>query len=379
MGVELALGQNGLPLPNLGDPTFEGQRIFVVTLKNFEDNESFYSDMEGADGTEHIPKREVNCNDRRPKERNVEYLLTVNEATKVAHDPRVAAIELNPDDLGLVITRNSWVSNGTFSKAIALTSTDIDWGLFRMRAKTNPSGWGATGFPTLLSTTVISDTSGKNVDVVVMDGGTPYPDTLEYAQYSNGTGYPRAVLYNWLYGTGDYSYSFSNGHQAHTSGTAAGNKQGLARDANLYNLTFNDPYTYIIDFHKNKAINPLTGLKNPTVTNHSYGYGGSISSYSLLKLNTSLIHYRGVDYFPTSGGPGSYVWSDATIQGCGIPSQFGNGWPDRNSATDANFIDGAKAGIINVCSAGNNFFFIAKPSSDPNDEYNNYLVYSGTV
>jgi hypothetical protein len=378
MADDIALGPNGLPLPNLGDPNFEGERIFVVTLKDWNDNDSLYNDMENDGGPLHIPQRVVTCTDRRPEERNTDYLLTYKEAVALAHDPRVAAIELNPNDLGFYIIPHSWQSTSTFTKAFALTGTDIDWGLYRTRAKVNPSGWGHGGSFTLSTSTVLSDTSGKNVDVVVVDGGLPYPVTLEYSQNPDGTGYPRMVQYDWS-GAG-YSHAVhSNGHQAHTSGTAAGNTQGHARDSNIYNMTYNDSYVYVKNFHNNKTINPLTGVKNPTIANNSWGYGGGIGSYSSLKLNTSRVHFRGVDYYPTSGSAGSYVWSDATLQACGLPTQFGNGWPARNAATDANFIDAAKAGVINVVSAGNSYFYIAKPSSDPNDDYNNYLIYSGST
>jgi hypothetical protein len=375
---DLALGPNGLPLPNLGDPKFVGERVYVVTLKDWNDNDSLYNDMENNGGPLNIPQRVVTCTDRRPEERNTDYLLTYEEAVALSKDPRVAAIELNIEDLGVVITRHGWESVSTFTKAFALAGTDIDWGLYRTLSKTNTVGWGQGGSQTLPVTTLLSDASGKNVDVVIVDGGLPYPVTLEYAQNSDGTGYPRMVQYDWS-GAG-YSYAaLSNGHQAHTSGTAAGNSQGHARDANIYNLTYNNPFTYVKNFHLNKPVNPLTGVKNPTITNNSWGYSGGISSYSTLKLNTSRVRYRGVDYYPTSGTAGSYVWSDATLQACGIPTLFGNGWPARNASTDANFIDAAKAGVINVCSAGNSFFYTAKPSSDPNNDYNNYLVYIGSV
>ena len=383
------LGPNGLPLANLGDPAYKGQRRYVVTLHNWDDNESLYNDMENNGGPLHVPQRVVECADRRPEERNTEYLLTYKEAVALSFDSRVASVELNPEDLGLVITRHDWISTSTFSKAIALTGSDINWGLYRTRVKINPANWGRDGTLTLSTTTVLADSSGKNVDVVVMDGGLPYPNTLEFCQNTDGTGYTRTVQYNWFQHTAsvnsgtnsNYSYStLANGHQAHTSGTAAGNRQGFARDANIYNLTFNDSILYIREFHKNKSVNPLTGIPNPTVTNHSWGYSNPpISSYTVLKNSMSRIHYRGTDYFPTSGSTGSFVWSNVTVQACGIPSQFGNGFPARNTAADANMIDCAKSGVINVCSAGNNFWHTAKPSADPNDDYNNYLVWNGGV
>jgi hypothetical protein len=87
MSDKLALGPNGLPLPNLGDPAFVGERVFVVTLKDWNDNEGLYKDLENTGGPLHVPQRVVVCTDRRPEERNTDYLLTYDEAVSLAQDP----------------------------------------------------------------------------------------------------------------------------------------------------------------------------------------------------------------------------------------------------------------------------------------------------
>jgi hypothetical protein len=381
MADTLPIGPNGLPLPHLGDSNFEGMRVFIVTLKNYEDNDGFYKDMEYNGGPLHIPQRVVECVDYKIDERNSDWLLTHDEAVALTFDPRVGAVELNPDDLGFKIIRQNWISTGTFTKSIALTTSDINWGLYRTRSKANTAGWGVGGSSNSLSSrTIISDSSGKNVDAVIIDGGLPYPVTLEYAQNPDGTGYPRMIMYNW---SDIYAYTgWANGHQAHTSGTVGGNKQGFARDANIYNATFNDSgngITGVKTFHQDKTVNPVTGVKNPTVTNNSWGYGTNIPDYSTLKAYCSLVVFRGVSHSPSSGSLGNYVWNDTLFQSFGIPTQFGNGFPGRSAATDANFIDAAKVGVINVVSAGNSFFYIAPPSSDPNADYNNYLIYNGST
>jgi hypothetical protein len=379
MHDNLPLGPNGLPLANLGDPSFDGERVYIVTLKEYEDNEDFYRDMEDNGGPLHIPKRVITCVDYKVNERNSDWLLTHDEAAALTHDPRVGAVELNPDDLGLIITRHDWESTGTFKKSIAFQPTDVNWGIYRTRSKNNTAGWGASGSYSLPNNTkVISDSSGKNVDVVIWDGGFPNPATLEFAQNSDGTGYPRGVEYDW-YPTIKYT-TLVNAHQAHTSGTVAGNRQGFARDSNIYNGSLYDSYIYVKQFHLNKPINPLTGLRNPTVANNSWGYSSSsIRSYNTLKVNTSRVHFRGVNYYPTSGSAGSYVWDNTQFQSYGIPPQFGNGFPSRSAASDANFIDAAKAGVINVVSAGNSYFYVATPSDDPNADYNNYFVFNSST
>ena len=72
-------------------------------------------------------------------------------------------------------------------------------------------------------------------------------------------------------------------HGIHVAGTAAGQFYGWANEANIYNLTITDPwpsgqqipsfliFDYLRAFHQSKAVNPQTGKKNPTISNHSYG------------------------------------------------------------------------------------------------------------
>jgi hypothetical protein len=148
-----------------------------------------------------------------------------------------------------------------------------NWGLLRCTLPFNissPSPWGSntpTASPTVTATASVP-ASGKNVDVVIVDS-IAYPDHPEFDT--------RYVQYNWFQhnpevtggapGTYLYdSYTGSNNHATHTSGTAAGNTQGWAREANIYNLRFSSAYTnvqYLIDyvkaFHRNKPINPETG------------------------------------------------------------------------------------------------------------------------
>ena len=64
MSFNIPLGPDGLPLANLGDPTYEGMRVFVVTLRDIADSDSLYNDMETLGGPLHIPNRVVwrgNC------------------------------------------------------------------------------------------------------------------------------------------------------------------------------------------------------------------------------------------------------------------------------------------------------------------------------
>jgi len=338
-----------LPLPNMGHPLDIEEKVYVVTLHNWDDNDSLYNDMETQGGPLHVPDRSVICTDRRSGERNTNYLLTYHEAVALSKDPRVLAVELNPKDRGIEIAKHSWSSTSRFSKSSFVKKEGFDnpnptnWGLFRTRSKTNIPGWGSTNPPSSSTgpittgtsslvplTTLLSDSSGKNVDVVIVDLGDnsywnnltdynfyhPHPLTPEYMQNSDGTGNTRVIRYNWFqhmpavsgHAAMIYPYRMLNGeaniesneHNAHTTGTTAGNTQGFARDANIYHIdaSANAQMLYVKEFHKNKPINPVTGVKNPTVTNNSWGYFLSMPLYngSFFGAYIDEIYYRGAIY-----------------------------------------------------------------------------------
>lgn len=371
------------PIPNLGNPDDQSLKEYVVTLKNFKDADTFYIDMEtdGSGSHDLLPSRSIECLDRRPISRNTHYLMTYDEAAIVMNDPRVLAVELNPTDRGLIRGTYSFEQTSTqFNKSVASSSTDINWGLLRCLRATDISNWGVTG--TISQTaSVISDSSGKNVDVVIMDDGCPYPTVLEYQQNPDGTGYTRMVEYNWFQhnpvvtGGAASVYSYSGNrlqqHGGHTTGTVAGNTQGWARDANIYNITYNNSIDYVREFHKNKPVNPLTGVKNPTVMNNSWGYrSGAISSAGISKLTI-----RGVDYFPISGSSGSYVWDSNVIQNI-ARLNIGGAFPARDTATDVDMIEAMAEGVVIVASAGNSYFY---QDSLGGLDYDNTMVYYGAT
>jgi hypothetical protein len=308
-------------------------------------------------------------------------MMTYDEAAMVLNDSRVLAVELNPEDLGFIKTPFSFEqTSAQFNKAVASSATDINWGLLRVLRATDISNWGTTGTINQ-SASIISDSSGRNVDVVIMDDGCPYPTTLEYQKNSDGTGYSRMVEYNWFQhnpivtggAVGEYSYSAKRKqeHGAHTTGTVAGNTQGWARDANIFNITYNDSIDYVREFHKNKPVNPLTGVKNPTVMNNSWGYrSGALSTASISKLTI-----RGVEYFPTSGTSGAYVWDSNIIQNI-ARLNIGGAFPSISTATDVDMIEAMAEGIIIVASAGNSYFYQDVVGGL---DYNNTMVRNGAT
>jgi hypothetical protein len=292
---------------------------YVVTLASMEDSEDFYNDMETEGGSLFIPSRAVDCKDRRPISRNTHYLLTDEEASQVAKDPRVIAVELTPGQLGLKAGVFSiQQSSSYFDKSGNASSNFINWGLLRCsESGQNIIGWGSNGTQTVSGTISLSQI-GRNVDIIVVDDDGAVPNHPEFAVNSDGTGGSRFVQYDWhrhnpeVLGSAEtvsYAYGTSD-HPIHVQGTCAGNRQGWARGANLYNIyydlngnngsqgDFSRVFDYVRAFHRNKSVNPATGLKNPTICNNSWGWSIFPGQYSLTTI--SAVNYRGTRHLPSS-------------------------------------------------------------------------------
>lgn len=370
----------GSPLGNPGDSSY---RNYNVTMKNHSDCENLYNDMETSGGTSTVPDRECECSDRKPISRNTVYKLTYAEAEKLLTDERVAAVELTPEEQGLKPVTHGWQdTSNNYDKKTESNSQDLNWGFIRQMVKDNPTGWGV-GADLDLDRKVTSQYSGKNVDVVIMDDGCPYPSTFEYAQNADGTGYSRLVQYNWYSSSitsyTDYDYSMTattnqprtQEHGSHCMGTTAGNTQGWARDANIYFISFydNNAMDLVRDWHNNKPINPKTGIKNPTIINNSWGYNDS----SFTTGRVSSITYRGTTYSPNSGDAslGTASWDSTLLNDFWVTRSL-----TRNAAADADFEDMINDGIIVVASAGNSNSYM---DVDGGPDYDNsYVAYGNT-
>jgi hypothetical protein len=177
----------------------------------------------------------------------------------------------------------------------------------------------------------------------------------------------RVILYNWyqhneelglgsngtyVYPTGSNLHNGDDNHGMHVAGTVVGNSQGWARDANIYmispyssnpnTLASENVFDYIRAFHKNKPINPLTGRKNPTICNNSWG-----SFYGFTRSNITNINWRGTNY--------TNNFTDANLRSYGIVDFDANtiyvqAW---TTALVADVEDTINDGIILVGAAGN--------------------------
>ena len=369
---------------------------YIVTCKNFEDLQSLYDDMETPGGNLYIPDRAVELVQRRNISRNTHYMLTEAEANEISQDSRVLACELNPFDQGIEFDYH-WTQTGDFEKTNSndtgtLESDDKNWGLYRMIKGDSVSNWGTDGTTEISNRTISTTASGRNVDVIIADGHIN-PDHPEFSVNADGTGGSRVNQFNWfqyssaLGYTGSpatYTYSTSGfspntNHGTHVAGTACGNTQGWARDANIYNIAFQSAlsgfggsswsqymWDYVRYFHKNKPINTSTGRRNPTVMNNSWG-----SSYQTFSISIS----NGVNYRGTFTDMSSLSTNEkkTTLEANGHPVVSGTSMyrpPARNAAVDADLQDAINDGVIVIASAGNIYFNCEIPTGQ---DYNNYL------
>jgi hypothetical protein len=363
----------------------ESLREYVVTLSRYEDLEEFYNDMETEGGNLYIPNRLVELAVRRPLSRNTHYMLTDEEAATLKNDPRVEAVSLTIEELGLKVVPFVTQTSSNWDKSATVNNTYRNWGLLRATEGVTRSGWGSDGTASQTGTITLT-AEGRNVDVVIVDGHLNY-NHPEFAKNADGTGGSRIIQYNWFQHTSQvtgaanstYSYTVAvnddNNHGNHVAGTACGNTQGWARQANIYHI---NPYgsspssiatDYLFDYirawHNSKPINPSTGYKNPTILNCSFGL-----SYIFDVANVKQLYYRG-----------ALVTSKATattLTNYGIYNNGANWVADgRVSGMDADAVDAINDGIIIVGAAGN-WRTMADVETGP--DFNNYFIwaYGGT-
>jgi hypothetical protein len=365
---------------------------YIVTLKDHKDLDGFYEDMETPGGNLTIPNRIADCCNRREISRNTHYMLTEDEAELVKKDPRVLDVSLTPKDLPIGIT-SGWNQFSAFEKSSTIDTNDKNWGLYRV-VNGHFSNWGTNSTFTQIVGDVTTTSSGKNVDVVIVDSHIN-PNHPEFAVNPDGTGGSRVNQFNWFSYSSALGFTTQNTyeytvktteHGTHVAGTVAGNTQGWARDANIYNIEFASSgvtgtptnwelylFDYLRYFHKNKSINPVTGRRNPTITNHSWGY------YSIGDINNnnsqSLSRIQSVTYRGTktslSGLTVAQKRTELESRGFAVPySTYFYQVPYFYSALNADVEDAIADGVIVVAAAMNSTWNLPSYSSqDINNSY----------
>ena len=386
------------------------EKVYIVTLHKHEDLEKFYNEMSDY----HLVMK-------RPMSRNTHYKMTEEQAEILRQDPRVWDVQLPPEERGMkmfrdVLNYTPYNISGDFWKNIftgTINTNDRQWGHVHCAGDTAQRGktiFGRDGI-NLLTEIVDVFNDGKHVDVVICDDPVS-SDCSEW--FSPTTGLSRFVEYDWYSNlnslvstidddgetipTGSYPNYVNNAtntesHGVHVAGTVAGQHYGWAREANIYSMqvlsnTSNQGtpvpdlliFDYLRAFHRNKTVNPDTGMKNPTITNHSWSYGYPLDDIlekpSLDLSDITQVIYRGTTYNSSNPNPSGWTWA-------GLETDFGFA-PDKmrlNSdyaAVRADIEDAIKEGVVVIGSAGNNNFHMV---ADGDPDYDNRVgvVGLGTV
>lgn len=369
------------------------KKVYIVTLKRREDLETFYAEME---------EKGFSLSMKRPMSRNTHYWMTEDDAVVLREDERVVDVQTTLEDRNIVLERSvnyePYDVTGQFWKddTIApstVSPNDRQWGMIHCAGNQTQRGLNQFGTVSnggtyeLVNDTVNIFNNGNNVDVVICDDPVSY-DCEEWL--SPSTGQSRFVQYQWLNELNSYVSSIDDDsetlptgnityhdqstntefHGNHVAGTACGQHYGWAREANIYGFQVLGSmpsgqtipslliFDYLRAFHANKPINPTTGKRNPTITNHSWGtsYGKILKDTyepggGMLPSVFSYIVYNGTVYDSVNQNPSGW-----TVEG--IEADFGiaptkYGMPSWEAALNADVEDAIADGIVVIAAAGN--------------------------
>jgi subtilisin family serine protease len=336
------------------------RREFIVSLKADVNYDQFWHEMESSTNQHpFVPDHAVDIVNNRPgSTRSCHYALTEQEADVLRNDPRVYSVEIPPDqrtDIEIGLTN---VQTGNFTKTYTSTGDFKNWGLRRCISYTDPysGGLSAPGDYSYLY-------DGTGVDIVIQDSGIE----VTHPEFNDSFGNSRVQQINWytesgLPGTQSANhYRDFDGHGTHVAGIASGKTFGWGKNARIYSLKVRalegagdtDPSTgqgsgiviadcfdVIKNWHINKPIDPVLGVKRPTIVNMSWGY---TTTYT----NITGGYYRGASWVGTSrrtdyGMIGSL--SGATRRG-----------NVRVGSVDTDIAELIAAGVTVVIAAGNNY------------------------
>jgi len=402
-------------------------QAFTVYVKDAADWEEIHNYIINENEIDGIPNRRVECiNEMQFSEKRSVYNISDEEASILRSHPKVDMVVKssmhNPivleqrkldEEFDRHIFTNRFKSNILNRRTGGNPGTTLNftqWGLSRHSNTTNNFGTN-----TIIAEDIRYSLTGKNVDVVIMDTGVrwDHPEFLlpgyNFVPVGVAPEFVSRVRDILIHGQDEYGINWSsqgltapgsgtlanytkanvlnsaefNGswHGSHVAGIAAGNQFGAAFEANIWSIAcvdrsdvgFSDPsdgFDYIRVWHKNKPINPLTGRKNPTIVNGSWGFTQGVRydiSYQVI--------FRGTLY------PSSYTEaSPANLPAVYYISPNGNFYEFTSKnvvsqvACDELFDDPLCRDVIAVFAAGNSGNPSGKQDVPGGIDYNNLFV-----
>ena len=351
------------------------EKEYIVSLNRGVDYAAFNQEMIASTGSGAIPSRTVDVANERPaSQRNTHYMLTDAEVTELKNDPRVYGVTLLPELDDSIMIAPRAVQTGDFSKTTLDRGNFLNWGMRRMNEATNPySGVSVTGGYNYTL-------DGTGVDVVIMDSGLQ----IDHPEFQDANGVSRVVELDWTTTSGIFGmpaqssnyYRDFDGHGTHVAGTVAGKTYGWAKNAKIYSLKLSGlegagdsgtgtsttyAYDCIKEWHRDKPIDPETGVKRPTVVNMSWGYARFYDTVSSMT-------YQGVEYTGTDIDNVQERWDFGLI-----PIWNGSRYVTnvRVAADDVDMEELIDMGVHVVVAAGNRSHKIDIPDGD---DYDNKAV-----
>ena len=407
---------------------------FTVCVKNESDWTEIHNYIINENEIDNIPNRKISCtSDMNFSPKRSVYSMSVNEANILRNHSKVEWVEQSSMYNPVVLEQRKYDEefdrhtnidrfkiNCRNIRADKLSAIDpgstldyTQWGIYRHQSTTNNFGTS-----TIVSADSQYSLTGKNVDIVIMDTGVrwDHPDFLKSGVSSFSTKADTRVRDILIHGAEEYGINWAaqgltapgsgslanyteanvlssssfNGswHGSHVAGTAAGNQFGAAFEANIWTIACvdrsdvgwsepSDGFDYIKVWHKNKPINPETGLRNPTVVNCSWGHRQFFRhdlSYNVTFRGSSYTNTQ-VDADPTNVPAVYYLRANGLYY-----REFTTKKTTGQTEADELVNDSDCQNVVLVCAMGNSEGKNeVKNGTDYNNEFTSGTFYYGSL
>lgn len=398
---------------------------YTICVKDSSDWNEIHEYIINDSDIDGIPNRKITCiSEMECSSKRSVYEMSNEEANILREHPKIEWVVKSTlynqsvleqrkydEEFDSHLLTNRFKKNVIIPRAIGNPGSNYtQWGISRHSHTTNNFGSSIS-----LSSDVSYTLTGKHVDVVIMDTGVrwDHPEFLKPGYTSVPVGVATETVsrvrdiiihgqeeygINWTshglipagsgslagYGkTSALNSSTFNGswHGSHVAGTSAGNWFGCAFESNIWSIAcidrsdigFSDPsdgFDYIRVWHKNKPINPITGRRNPTIVNGSWG----LSQY-VAYVNNYTVNFRGQTLSSTyTEASSSNLPAIYFMQINGNYYEFTSKHAVSQSTTDELFDDPLCDDIIVVLAAGNSGDPSGKQDIPNGVDYNNRFL-----